>query len=278
MRRLGAVLWLVAFGCGQRTVHVGLVPAAPGAGELVPDPEWAFKSGRFSPDVSQIAFHALVNGTDDIAGVMKSDGTEPRQLAVTHSPLTSVAWSPDGRQLYFTSSTGIESVDPQGTGLPTLVTESTDATDLDVSSDGAALLWVKSDGSLHSLQRNQSGATAKEEAHHGSDPRFDENGAVPGYVYVGVSPTGHPLQRDILGTTGPSGNVTSDLGPLASVSVLGKDRYVVTSGVGIERVTQDGMRTVLLTRTGTMEVDASVDGKRILYLVSGKGSLFVMNP
>lgn len=272
-----ALLALLAIGCGGRVTRSPVVAVAPAEGELPPvSSDRQFKSARFSPDGSFIAFHALVGGNRDIVGVMRPDGSEQRELATTQTPLTSVAWSPDGKIIYFTSSKGIESVDPAG-GTQTTIAAATDATDLDVSSDGAILLWAKNGGTLQSLRRNVQGATPKEEAHRGTCPRFDENGAVTGYVYVGVDGSSHPLQRDILGTTGPSGGVTLDLGPLASVSVLGKDNYVVTSAAGIERVGQDSTRTVLRPGSGMTRVDATADGHWILYLVSDKPSVFVMS-
>ena len=274
-RPVALVLALLG-GCGERLGRSALVATAPMAGELLPvSRDHQFKSARFSPDGTLIAFHALVGSDRDIVGFMRPDGSDPQELASTQSPLSSVAWSPDGKTLYFTSSRGIEQVDPVSK-VASLVTAAFDATDLDVSADGAQLLWVKDGSTLQSLQRNQPGATPRDETHRGTHPRFDENGATPGYVYVGLSGAAHPLQRDILGTTGPSGGVTLDLGPLASVSVLGKDHYVVSSTAGIERLSQDGTRSVIREGSGMSRVDATADGHWILYLMTDKPSLFVM--
>jgi hypothetical protein len=96
---------------------------------------------------------------------------------------------------------------------------------------------------------------------------------VPGFVYVGENGTQHPLQRDILGTGGQSGFVTMDLGAFPSVSVLGTDLFVITSMAGIERVTQGGVRSPISAEKKAMNVDASADGKHVLYVVSDSPEL-----
>ncbi len=90
-----AVLSLMACNT-SRLVHVPPTANAPGVDELMPDPDQVFKSGRFSPDGGQIAFHALIGGTRDVVGVMNRDGTDLKQLTDSHSTTTSVAWAPDG--------------------------------------------------------------------------------------------------------------------------------------------------------------------------------------
>jgi len=266
---------LLTFGCDtSRIRHVPPTPNAPGIDEIAPDPKQEFKSGRFSPDSTKIAFHALMDGTRDVVGIIDLDGTHMTELATTSSPLSSVAWSPDGKFIYFTSSAGIEQVSAGG-GTPSHVTDAVEATEIDVSADGAALLWVKSGNLLESLKRNVPVPMAAEEAHHGHYPRFDENGGVRGFVYVGLDVPGNPLQRDIIGAGGQSGYVTMGLGAFPSVSVLGKEQYVITSPAGIERVTQQGERTPLSDEKNAMNIDASLDGKHVVYVVSGKSSLFV---
>jgi hypothetical protein len=268
------VLLLVAC-TPNRLRTIPATEGTPGLDELAPDQGQVFKSARFSPDGTRIAFHALDGTTRDVVGVMNRDGTDLKELADTHSALTSVAWSPDGTFIYFTSDTGIDQVGVTG-GAVTHVTDAQEATEVDVSLNGAALLWVMHGDSLQSLYRNKPGAVATVEAHHGRYPRFDENGAVPGFVYVGLDvPNQHPLQRDILGTGGRSGFVTMDLGTFPSVSVLGQSQYVITSASGIERVTQAGERTPISTEKQAMNVDASRDGLHVLYVVSGKPALYV---
>ncbi len=268
-------LMVLLSACGGR-VEKALVAVAPEEGEVRPaNADRQFKSARFSPDGTFIAFHALDANTKEVVGFMRPDGAEQKVLADPQTALASVAWSPDGKTLYFTSTTGIQAADPTS-GTITKVADAVDATDLDVSEDGTALLWVKNGSTLQSLRRNVAGATPVVESHQGTSPRFDSNGAVPGYVYVASTANGHPLQRDILGTKGPSGGVTLDLGPLASVSVLGADHYVVSSAAGIERVAQDGTRAVLRTGTGLGHVDATRDGKWVLYLQSDSPNVFVM--
>jgi dipeptidyl aminopeptidase/acylaminoacyl peptidase len=270
VRMRSVTTWCVLLlACGQpRLIHIAATSDQPGVDILQPDSNEEFKSARFSPDGTHIAFHSVIAGTRDIVGIMKTDATEKMELATTNSPITSVAWSPDGKFIYFTSDTGIEEIAPNGAGGVTHVTDALDATELDVSADGAALLWIKTPDTLVSLQRNQTGATAKEEMHHGRYPRFDENGAVPGFVYVGENGTEHPLQIDILGTGGKSGFVTMDLGAFPSVSVLSLDVFVITSMAGIERVTQGGMRSPISSEKKAMNVDASADGKHVVYVVS----------
>lgn len=269
---------LVGAGCDNpkisRLRHVDPTPNAPGIDELQPDPKQEFKSGRFAPDGGQIAFHALNDGTRDVIGTMNIDGTALQELTTTDSTISSVAYSPDGKFIYFTSIAGIEQISVSG-GTPTHVTDAVGATELDVSADGAALIWVKSGNVLQSLRRNKPNPVATEEAHHGRYPRFDENGAVPGFAYVGLDGVGHPLQRDILGSGGLSGYVTMDLGAFPSVSVLGSNTYVITSPAGIERVTQQGARSPISDEKAAINVDASRDGLHVLYVVSGKTSLFV---
>lgn len=269
-----AVLLLLS-GCdASRIRHVPPTPNAPGIDELQPDPKQEFKSGRFSPDGAKIAFHALMDGKRDVVGVLNLDGTGMTELATTDSALSSVAWSPDGKFIYFTSNTGIEQVSVTG-GAPSHVVDAVEATEIDVSADGAALLWVKSGNLLQSLRRNVPVPAATEEAHHGHYPRFDENGGVRGFVYVGLDVPGNPLQRDILGAGGQSGYVTMGLGAFPSVSVLGKEQYVITSPAGIERVTQQGVRSPISDEKNAMNIDASLDGLHVVYVVSGKSSLFV---
>ena len=259
----------------SRIKRIEATATSPGIDEVQPDPNQEFKSGRFSPDGQRIAFHALMDGKRDVVGVMNLDGTKLKELATTNSALTSVAWSPDGTFIYFTGPQGIEQIEAAG-GTSSHVTDATEATELDVSLDGAWLLWVGAGNTLTSLQRNKPGALATEEAHHGRYPRFDENGAVPGFVYVGYDGNvGHPLQRDILGSGGLSGFVTMDLGAFPSVAVLGMSTYVITSPAGIERVTQKGLRSPISDEKAAMNVDASRDGLHVLYTVSGKSSLFV---
>ena len=72
-----------------------------------------------------------------------------------------------------------------------------------------------------------------------------------------------------------SGYVTMDVGAFPSVSVLGANQYVITSPAGIERVTQQGARSPISDEKSAMNVDASLDGLHVLYVVSGKSSLFV---
>jgi hypothetical protein len=260
--------------CSQpRLIHVPPTSDQPGVDILQPDSNEEFKSARFSPDGTHIAFHSVISGTRDIVGIMRTDATEKMELATTNSNITSVAWSPDGTFIYFTSDTGIEEVAPTGAGGVTHVTDAPNATELDVSADGAALLWIRTPDTLMSLQRNQTGATAQEQMHHGRYPRFDEDGAVPGFVYVGENGTQHPLQRDILGTGGQSGFVTMDLGAFPSVSVLGQNLFVITSMAGIERVTQAGVRSPISSEKKAMNVDASADGKHVLYVVSDSPEL-----
>jgi hypothetical protein len=277
LRSAGLLVLLLLVACNNsRLVHVPPTPNAPGVDELMPDPDQVFKSGRFSPDGGQIAFHALIGGTRDVVGIMNRDGTELKQLTDSHSATTSVAWAPDGTFIYFTSDQGIDEIAPTG-GAVTHVTDAPTATELDVSADGAALLWVQ-DGSntLTSLKRNVPVPMATVELHHGRSPRFDENGAVRGFVYIGDDGMGHhPLQRDILGTGGQSGFVTMDLGAFPSVSVLGQNLYVVTTTAGIEKVAQDGTRTPISDEKAAMNVDATKDGLHVLYVVSGKGALYV---
>jgi hypothetical protein len=273
---LGLLVVMLAAGCdNSRLRHVPPTPNAPGVDELMPDPDQVFKSARFSPDAGQIAFHVSIGTDRESVGVMNRDGSELKLLTDTHSALTSVAWAPDGTFIYFTSDKGIEQMAPTG-GAVTHVVDATTATELDVSANGAWLLWVSNDNQLTSLKRNQAGATPTVEAHLGHYPRFDENGAVPGFVYVGDDGQGHrPLERDILGTGGRSGFVTMDLGAFPSVSVLGGNQYVITSTAGIERVTQAGQRSPISDEKAAMNVDASLDGLHVVYVVSGKTSLFV---
>lgn len=267
---LCAVL-LALTACGGK---VKVVATAPEEGEVLPPSGRVFKSARFSPDGAFIGFHALDDGTKDVVGVMRPDGQEAKVLATTNTPLSTVAWSPDGKTLYFTGQDVVQAADPTS-GTTLKVCDAPGATDLDVSADGAVLLWVKDGSTVQSLKRNVTGATPHDETHKGTSPRFDGNGAVYGYVYVGVSGTARPLQRDLLGSIGPSGGVTLDLGPLASASALGKEQYVVTSTAGVEQVTQSGQRTVLKAGAGFTRVDATPDGKWVLYVVDGQASLFV---
>jgi dipeptidyl aminopeptidase/acylaminoacyl peptidase len=265
---------LLLTACGGKVTHPGVVATAPAEGEVLPDSGRVFRSARFAPDGSYIAFHALDDGTKEVVGVMRPDGNEAKVLATTDTPLTSVAWSPDGKTLFFTTSSTVEAVDPVS-GTRQKLTDAPSPTDLDVSLDDAVLLWVKNGSTVQSLKRNVAGATPVDETHQGTSPRFDGNGALYGYAYVGFDGTKRPLLRDFLGGRGASGGVTLDLGPLASVSALGRELYVVTSTAGVEQVSQTGERTVLRPGSGFTRVDATPDGKWVLYLEDGKASLFV---
>lgn len=269
-------LGLLAAGCNPTRLRtVPATPTTPGLSELMPDADQRFLSARFSPDGARIAFHAQVGGARDVVGVMGADGSMLTVLADSGSAQTSVAWSPDGKFLYFTSNKGIEQVPLTG-GAATHVIDAVGATEVDVSADGATLLWVKEGDLLESLRRNAPNPVPTDEGKRGRYPRFDENGAVPGYVYVGKTAEGQrPLQRDLLGSGGLSGFVTMDLGAFPSVSVLGKNQYVITSAAGIERVTQAGVRTPISDEKAAMNVDASLDGSRVLYVLPSNGALYI---
>ncbi len=260
--------------CGGKVSRSEVVATAPAEGEVRPTAGRVFKSARFAPDGSYLAFHAVDDGSKHVVGVMRPDGNEARVLATTDTPLTSVAWSPDGKSLFFTTATTVEVIDPVS-GTRQKVTDAPEPTDLDVSLDDAVLMWVKNGSTVQSLKRNVSGATPQDETHRGTSPRFDGNGALYGYAYVGFDGANRPLQRDFIGGRGPSGGVTLGLGPLASVSALGREQYVVSSTSGIEQVSQDGHRAVLRAGAGFTRVDATPDGKWVLYLVDGQASLFV---
>lgn len=269
-----ALLVLVMTACGGKVSHSDVVATVPREGEVPPTSGRVFKSARFAPDGAFIAFHALDDGAKDVVGVMRPDGNEATVLATTDTPLTSVAWSPDGKTLFFTTASTVEAIDPVSLTRQKLA-DAPEPTDLDVSLDDAVLLWVKNGSTVQSLKRNVAGATPVDETHQGTSPRFDGNGALYGYAYVGFDGTKRPLLRDFLGGRGASGGVTLDLGPWASVSALGRELYVVTSAAGVEQVSQTGERTVLRAGSGFTRVDATPDGKWVLYLEDGKASLFV---
>ena len=50
----------------SRIKHVDATATSPGIDEVQPDANQEFKSGRFSPDGTRIAFHALMDGKRDV--------------------------------------------------------------------------------------------------------------------------------------------------------------------------------------------------------------------
>jgi Tol biopolymer transport system component len=86
-------------------------------------------SPRWSPDGSRIAF---VRTLGSFPGyyyhifVMNADGSSEKDLMTDQSDYTNPAWSPDGKKIAFESSSGIQSINADGSGMTPITDQSND--------------------------------------------------------------------------------------------------------------------------------------------------------
>lgn len=229
---------------------------------------------RFSPDGKTIAYITEEDGASDSSNLatMTATGEQQKSLAPADGYLAGPAWTPDGKQIYFGSSTGISLVAASG-GMPTLAVDDFATLDPDVSPDGKWLVYGTNGGNMR-LVDLANPTMPKNLDVAGSSPRFSPDGKTLAFE------SGEMIQVMDLDTFVVK-DVSIDGGTyLASVDWFpdGK-RLAITSDEGIEIVTLDSPPTRKLVREefAAKDIDVSPDGKSIAYGVNGSKNIFVIS-
>ena len=228
---------------------------------------------RFSPDGKTIAYITEKDGASDSANlaVMTATGEQQKSLAPASGYLAGPAWTPDGKQIYFGSDTGISLVAASG-GTPTLAVDDFATLDPDVSPDGKSLVYAINGGNLR-LVDLANPTMPKSLGVPGTSPRFSPDGKTIAFE------SGEKIQLMDLETLAVK-DVSIDGGTyLASVDWFpdGK-RLAITSDEGIEIVTLDSPPTRKLVHEefAAKDIDVSPDGKSLAYGVNGSKNIFVI--
>jgi Tol biopolymer transport system component len=120
-----------------------------GAPERITDAPGDDRAAAVSPDGSTIAFDSTRAGGTDIY-MMRTNGTDIRQLTFDHGYTWGATWSPDGRRLAFNSWRGdnqdIYLVDADGRNEMRLTTDPRSDLEPSWSADGARVVFRRIDG------------------------------------------------------------------------------------------------------------------------------------
>jgi Tol biopolymer transport system component len=226
---------------------------------------------RFSPDGAMIAYvqSTQMGDSDDLA-VMDAAGDQRKTLAPAGTYLAAPAWTPDGKQIYFSSDSGISMV-AAGGGTASVAVMDFATLDPDISPDGKSLVYGINGGNLRLVDLANPGSP-KDLGASGTSPRFSPDGQSIAFE------SGETIKRMELG----SGNVTDivEAGTyLASLDWFPDgERLAITSDKGIEIVTLGASpgRTLVRDEFAATNLDVSADGKAIAYSINGSTNVFVL--
>lgn len=262
---------ILTAGCGSET------PEKDRSGDEDSLVEIDFKDGanahepRFSPDGSTIAFMQSTQMSDSSElSVMDTAGDQRTMLAPTGTYLAGPAWTPDGKQIYFSADGGISVVAASG-GAASVAVMDFAAMDPDISPDGKSLVYAVNGGTLR-LVDLATPDSVKDLGESGTSPRFSPDGQSIAFE------SGEKIKLMALA----SGEVTDvvDTGTyLASVDWFPDgERLAITSDDGIEIVTLGASpeRKLVRDEFASMDLDLSADGKAIAYTVNGQPSIYVL--
>ncbi|HEV2495999.1 MAG TPA: protein kinase [Terriglobia bacterium] len=194
-----------------------LTPKAPsGPGKITQISHWnkQMEAARLSPDGHTVAFSSTVGGAEQIL-VMLTSGGEPLQLTRDEGDKTVDSFSPDGTEIYYERSLGLDEV----WAVPTLggpAHRVVSGLNLKPSPDGSAYYYAKTDS--RSIFRAQKSGLNEEPVYSFENPPLTPQAILPfpnGNDLLVAAAAVELVESSHLYKVNVKGHTTTDLGTLS---------------------------------------------------------------